>query len=546
MRSKGLIVSTRAGVTIAMLASALGTGGVTTAARQASAEPERHRLLNAYAALPVAFIENRGQAGASVRYYARGTGFAFYLTGRAVTLSFSPSDNHPGATLALRFVGANPQAQTRGENRAPGDVNYFIGNAQASWRTGVRRYADVVYQELWPHIDLRVREDAGVLKYQFHVRPGGQVSDIRLAYDGASGLGVNAEGTLVVDTTMGELRDAAPVSYQEIGGRVVPVDSAFTVHGTRDVGFSVPRYRTDRELIVDPGIAYTTFLGGGSHEIGEGIAVDAAGNAYITGTTQSPDFPTTAGSFDRNGAASNFAEAFISKLNASGTALVYSTFIGGSDMEFARAIAIDATGNAYITGQTKSSNFPVTGSAFDRTLNLPPNCPRCATDNTDGFVTKINATGSALVYSTYLGGTDYDSPRGIAVDPGGRAYVTGETLSPDFPTTTGAFRRTNAGNYDMFVTKLNAAGSALSYSTFVGGSQVDNGQDVAVDSSGNAYVMGFSSSPDFPTTAGAFDRTAERRLRCHRHEAEPVRLAVVVFHVSRWPGLGQRRRPGRE
>ena len=144
------------------------------------------------------------------------------------------------------------------------------------------------------------------------------------------------------------------------------------------------------------------------------------------------------GAFRRTGSANNSADAFVAKLNASGSALVYSTFIGGSDMEFGRRIAIDAAGNAYLTGQTKSSNFPVTANAFDRTLNIPPNCPRCATDNTDGFVTKLNATGSALVYSTYLGGTEYDSPRGIAVDPGGNAYVIGETLSADFPTTAGA------------------------------------------------------------------------------------------------------------
>src|SRR4029079_2048553 len=208
------------------------------------------------------------------------------------------------------------------------------------------------------------------------------------------------------------------------------------------------------------------------------------------------------------GGVQNFDEAFVSKLNASGTALIYSTFIGGSNMEFGRRIAIAAAGHAYITGQTKSSNFPVTGNAFDRSINIPPNCPRCSTDVTDGFVTKLNAAGSALVYSTYLGGTEYDSPRAIAVDAGGNAYVSGETLSPDFPTTTAALSRTYSGNYDQFVTKLNATGSALSYSTFLGGTNVDNGERIAVDASGSAYVLGFSSSTDFPTTAGAFDRTA--------------------------------------
>src|SRR4051812_24634424 len=507
MCSMNLVISTRAGLTILALAGALGNGGEPASDRTARPGPAPHRRLDTYAALPVAFVENRGQMDARVRYEARERGFAFYLTGSGMTLTFAPAEAHGGASVALRFIGANARAQIRGEHRAPGEVNYFIGNAPDAWRTRMPRYFDVVYEQLWPHIDLRVRENAGVLKYQFHVHPGGRVSDIRLAYDGASQVAIDAAGALIVDTSIGRLRDAAPTSYQQIDGRSVPVESRFVMHDITAFGFSASAYRPDRELIVDPGIAYTTFLGGSSHEIGASIAVDASGNAYITGTTQSPDFPVTAGAFDRSGAVSNSAEAFVTKINASGTALVYSTFIGGSDMEFGRRIALDATGNAYITGQTKSSNFPVTGAAFDRTLNVPPNCPRCATDNTDGFVTKLNATGSALVYSTYLGGTEYDSPRGIAVDAGGRAYITGETLSPDFPTTTGAFRRSYSGNYDIFVTKLNASGSTLAYSTFIGGTQVDNAERVAVDSSGNAYVLGFSSSLDFPTTAGAFNRT---------------------------------------
>ena len=215
-------------------------------------------------------------------------------------------------------------------------------------------------------------------------------------------------------------------------------------------------------------------------------------------------------------------------------------------MEFGRRIAIDAAGNAYLTGQTKSSNFPVTGNAFDRTINIPPNCPRCATDVTDGFVTKLNATGSALVYSTYLGGTDYDSPRGIAVDAGGNAYVIGETLSPDFPTTAGAFRRTYSGNYDIFVTKLNAAGSALAYSTFIGGTQVDNGERVAVDAGGNAYVMGFSSSLDFPTTAGAFDRTNSGDFDVTLTKLNQSGSAPGLLHVSGRAGQRHGRRPRRQ
>jgi hypothetical protein len=196
-------------------------------------------------------------------------------------------------------------------------------------------------------------------------------------------------------------------------------------------------------------------------------------------------------------------------------------------LEFGNRLAVDAGGNAYVTGTTKSSNFPTTGGAFDRTQNIPPNCPRCATDVTDGFVFKLNAAGSALRYSTYLGGTEDDSPRGIAVDGSGNAYVTGETLSGDFPTRAGSFQRTRRGEYDVFVTKLNPTGTALTYSTFLGGTAVDNGQQVQVDGAGNAYVLGASSSSDYPTTAGAFDTTANGGFDATLTKLNPAGSALV-------------------
>ncbi len=196
-------------------------------------------------------------------------------------------------------------------------------------------------------------------------------------------------------------------------------------------------------------------------------------------------------------------------------------------MEFGNRLAVDGSGNAYVTGTTKSSNFPTTGNAFDRSQNIPPNCPRCATDVTDGFVFKLNAAGSALTYSTYLGGTEYEAPRGIAVDGSGNAYVTGETLSSDYPTTAGAFSRTYRGNYDAFATKLNTTGSALVYSTLLGGAAVDNGGQVQVDGGGNAYLLGASSSTDFPTTAGAFDTTANGAFDATLTKLNPAGSALV-------------------
>jgi Beta-propeller repeat len=229
---------------------------------------------------------------------------------------------------------------------------------------------------LWPLIDLRLHERAGVLKYEFRLHPGARFSDLRLAYAGAHELTIARSGALKIRTGLGVLRDAPPASYQVIAGKRVSVHSRYVLKsGPKNAAprfaFAVEGYRPGHDLIIDPGIQFTTFLGGNSHEIGAGIAVDAAGNSYIGGTTQSPNFPTTAGAFRRTGAVSNFSDAFVSKLNPTGTALIYSTFVGGSNFEFGNGIAIDGAGNAYVTGTTKSSNFrrraaPSTGASTSR------------------------------------------------------------------------------------------------------------------------------------------------------------------------------------
>jgi hypothetical protein len=287
------------------------------------------------------------------------------------------------------------------------------------------------------------------------------------------------------------------------------VESRYVLNEERDgYGFAVSAgYRPDHELIIDPGIEYSTFLGGSSDDIAAGIQVNLNGNAFVVGTTQSPNFPTTAGAFRRTGATGNFSDVFVSKLNPTGTGLVYSTFIGGSNFDWGRGLAIDAAGNAYVTGQTKSSNFPTTAGAFDRSFNIDT-CPRCGIDQYDAFALKLNAAGSGLVYSTFLGGFDVDDGMAIAVDGSGNAYVAGETGSANFPTTAGAFDTSRNGAFDSFITKLNAAGSALLYSSFVGGTAVEYPSRVAVDAARNVFVMGQTSSTDFPTTPGAFDTTA--------------------------------------
>ena len=432
---RGLKLLSTAGACMAIVVGAIAVGADPPLAAPAHSESPPHEVQRqaaaAFAELPVSFVENRGQVDSGVRYYAQGNRYAFYMKPSEVLLSFADRPGTGDASkspmqlaLAMRFVGSNPAVEPRGAQLAPGVINDLRGTDPSQWRTRIPQFRDVVYTDLWPGIDLRLRDQSGVLKYEFHVAPGASPSDVQLAYGGAQSLAVGADGGLQISTALGVLQDSTPVSYQEIDGARVPVDSRYvlgTGAGSR-FSFDVGQYRTDHELIIDPGVKYTTFLGGNSAENASGIEVDANGNTFVAGTTQSPDFPTTVGAFRRTGAASNFADVFVTKLNAAGTALVYSTFVGGSDMEFGNGLAVDSAGNAYVTGTTKSSNFPTTGNAFDRSLNTPGNCPRCGIDNTDGFVFKLNAAGSALVYSTYLGGgADIDSPRGIAVDASGSA-----------------------------------------------------------------------------------------------------------------------------
>jgi len=246
-------------------------------------------------------------------------------------------------------------------------------------------------------------------------------------------------------------------------------------------------------------LIYSTFLGGGEPEWPNAIAIDGSGNAYISGVTRSSNFPVTPGAFDTtyNG---GWDDSFVTKLNASGSGLVYSTFLGGGGSdEHGFGIAVDGSGNAYISGHTDSSNFPVTLGAFDTKYNG---------GNGDVFVTKLNAAGSALIYSTFLGGADWDNGLAIAIDGSGNAYITGWTRSSNFPVTPGAFDTTYNGGYsDVFATKLNASGSALIYSAFLGGVGDESGSAIAIDASGNAYIAGDTASSNFSTTPGAFDTT---------------------------------------
>ncbi|HTY63653.1 MAG TPA: SBBP repeat-containing protein, partial [Acidobacteriota bacterium] len=388
-----------------------------------------------------------------------------------------------GDVVRLKIVGANPNTKISGIGELPGKSNYFIGNDPANWHTGVPNFEKVKIEGVYPGIDLVYYGNQRQLEYDWIVNPGADPGAIKFEIGDKANLKVDAQGNLILDQR-GGLRLQKPFIYQQSAGSRKEITGRYIILENRQVSFQMDKYDASLPLVIDPVLNYSVYLGGSSLDYGQAIAVDSSGSAYVTGATFSTNFPTatpfhaiSGGGFD----------AFVTKLNSSGNALLYSTYLGGNDTDVGYGIAVDASGNAYVTGETLSTNFP--------TANPVQGNNRGADD---AFVTKLNASGNALTYSTYLGGSDNDSASGIAVDSSGNVYVTGETLSTNFPMAN-PLQASNGGSWDVFVTKLNSSGSALLYSTYLGGSNTDNGNAIAVDSSGNAYVTGFTISTNFPT-----------------------------------------------
>ena len=394
--------------------------------------------------------------------------------------------NLQSPVVRMKLVGANPSPRVSGLEELPGKSNYFIGNDPSQWRTNVPHYAKVQYNDVYPGVDLVYYGNQRQLEYDLVVAPGADPGAIALSFEGVERLRIDAQGDLVLHTSGGQIRQHKPLVYQEVDGGHREIAGAYVLNGDREVGFQIAAYDVGEPLIIDPVLTDSTYLGGNGNDRSFAIAVDASGNAYVTGQTSFTGFPT-ASPFQADGGGGQ--NAFVTKLNAAGNALVYSTYLGGSDSETGRGIAVDASGSAYVTGSTESTDFP-TANPIQPALG----------GTGDAFVTKLNAAGNALVYSTYLGGSSFEGGYGIAVDGSGNAYVTGSTFSTDFPTAT-PLQPATGGGFDAFVTKLNAAGSALVYSTYLGGSSVEGGFGIAVDGSGNAYVTGSTSSADFPTAS---------------------------------------------
>jgi Ca2+-binding RTX toxin-like protein len=487
-------------------------GGITSTGTVTSKAPvredERARVLKDFARSPVSFEVNRGQTDPRVRYLTRGKGYTLYLTEQEAVFSLSgapssesgapgPSPTPPGAALRMALAGTDSGLDLAGESPLPGVVSYFRGPDPEGWQRGIPTFARVRYQGIYPGTDLVFLGTREALEYDFLLAPGADPGRIALRFEGAEDLRIEADGDLVITTAVGKLVHRTPVVYQEVGGERRDVPGAYRLQGHR-VGFDLGPYNPALPLVIDPVVLrYSTFLGGSDLDESSAIAVDPyTRQAYVTGETFSSDFPSTAGAFDEahNG---NF-DTFVTRLRPTGAALSYSTFLGGSADDFGSGIAVDATGAAYIAGATRSIDFPATGGAYDPIHN----------GDLDTFVTKLGPTGAALAYSTFLGGSGFDFGSGIAVDLSGAAYLSGATNAADFPTTAGAFDQTHNGDFDVFVARLRPTGAALSYSTFLGGSGDDFGGGIAVDGARAAYVTGNTTeaAADFPSTAGAFQQ----------------------------------------
>src|SRR5437773_6308574 len=392
------------------------------------------RVSETYGKLPLHFEANRGQTDEDVRFLARGAGYSLYLTaGEAVLVLTKPN---PDATQArgtpvvvrMSLVGAAPKPPVSGLDELPGKANYLIGKDPAKWRTNVPTYAKVHYRAVYPGIDLVYYGNQRQLEYDFVVAPGADPNRIVLGFQGAERLEINAEGELVLHAAGEVIRQRVPVIYQEINGVRTKIEGRYVLKDAHRVGFQVAAYDPSRPLVIDPTLVYATYLGGSGGEAGGGIAVDAAGAAYVTGTTGSTDFPTTPGAIQTTyGGGGTFplreGDAFVTKLNAAGTALVYSTYLGGSSKDVASGIAVDAAGAAYVTGYTASTDF---------TAGCTDPCTVLSLKGTV-FATKLNAAGTALVYSTHLGGSGGGYGLGVAVDAAGAGRVAGGTGSGGFP-----------------------------------------------------------------------------------------------------------------
>ena len=445
----------------------------------------------AYERLPVAFV-----AGPGSGYSAHGLGYGLSVSSSGMTLDLSRASRERAggerprsARFGMRLVRADPAARPTARGVLPGTRNYFVGNDPASWRTGVSASSEVVYAGVYPGIDVVYYGSQRRLEYDFRLAPGADPADIRLRTEGADSLRIDERGDLVVETGSGQVRQQRPVAYQEVDGATRPVEAGYELTPGGEIAIRLGSYDRTRPLVVDPVVDFASYLGGSDSDMSSQVVVDAAGNIYLSGTTSGGGFPTSGGVQTSFGG--GVGDAYVVKLNATGSDVIFATYLGGSGEETGSGLAVDPAGSVYVVGATTSTNFPV-ASALQSSLR----------GERDAFLTRLSATGSALMLSTYLGGAEAEAALAVAVS-GKFVYVTGVTTSTDFRISAKAFSKSSRGGSDAFVMKFKKGGAKIAYSTYFGGSGFDLPAGIAVDTAGNAYVAGLTSSADLPTNSPA-------------------------------------------
>ena len=496
-----------------------------------------------FGSLPLVFEQNAGQSHPSVRFVGRGAAFDAFLTDEGTTVVVGQSLRDRGSVIQIRPIHGRKSAVPTALEPLAGRTNYFLGNDPSQYVVDAKTFARVRYESVYPGIDMLFYGTQHELEYDLVVAPKADPRAIALELQGVDQLTVLPEGSLALHTPSGDIELRKPVAYQDIRGTRRGVDVRYKVLAKNRIGFRLGKYNVGYALVIDPILSISTNLWGAS----TGIALDSANNIYVVGYTSKSTLLPVAGGYQTQVAGD--MDAYVAKLNPTATAAIYTTYLGARrSTTMGLAIAVDGAGSAFVTGTTSSAAFPITPGAFQSTgtnfvtkLNPAGNALAYSTyvsapvaamavdaagnafmtgtsfglattpgafqptklGSTAPYVAKLNANGSAMSYATYLGGSANDEGKSIAVDAAGNAYVMGTARSNDFPTKN-AFRPSLSGPTDAFIAKLNASGTALVYSTYLGGTGEERGFGVAVDNVGQAIAVGWTQSVDFPVTPGAF------------------------------------------
>ncbi len=549
----------------------------TVAAPAQTASAKASHIQANFGKVPLSFEPNRGQTEASVQFLSRGQGYALYLTPSEAVLELQKPlpartagklNAEPArqeiSTLAMKLMGANHDAAATAEDILPGTVNYFTGNDKSKWQTALPTYKRIAYRGIYPGVDLVYYGNQRELEYDFVVSPAADAAQIGFEFTGATPK-IDKKGDLVLAVAEGETRFHKPVVYQMAGDRRVPVEGGYEIADGK-VGFALGSYDHSKALVIDPVLSYLTYLGGNQNELLNGIAADASGSAYVVGTTQSTNFPLQNAFIGTDPGGTNGNRAiFVTKFNSTGTALVYSTYLGGTGNTYGNGIAVDRGGNAYVVGYVDTGGYPVTPGAFqticggehDAQANRVNGCTGAGQGDDGGVLTKLSPNGQSLVYSTYLGGDNFNSIQAVAVNAAGEAYVTGLTNArcgkpPYFPTNPnnnsvpyGCFPTTAGTAQDptdiggggtqnfAFFTKFNATGTSLIYSSILGPNPfgpngVTNPFAVAADTAGNGYIAGISTNT-LLTTPGSYQPSIGSQAGGHAFVAkfDPTAQALI-------------------